>query len=415
MRREGLASTLERVRFELGWRRRQARRAALPLTWPQVEVLHVLGAEPHPGRGGVERALLDRLEATPPPWALLAPRRSGQAELEIRLQGGTHAGVVASDLDAALMLAVAAHLRAQIVQVENLAPFDPAQLLPLVDSPVPTVLGLHDLGALCPRPHLFDAAAQRYCNASTDPVRCRRCRAAAGEPPTDHRRWRDQTTQLLHGAAAVVVPSAWLRATLESALPLASGVRWYELAPATRPEQLDPAPWTGRRVGLLGTLRAEKGADLIRAALERLPTLEAVQCGPVGPDFAQWAGRRLRRRGFYRPGTLGSQLRRHRVGLALIASIVPESHSLVADEAWRAGVPVLAFEHGALMDRVGRDGPGALLPLEADFQAAVEALVAALEQWQAGGLPLRWDPAGRQLATPADVVAGFAAIRSGLR
>jgi hypothetical protein len=323
--------------------------------------------------------------------------------------------VVAPRLDAASILAVAARLGVQLVQVENLAPFDPAELVPLLASSVPIVLGLHDLGALCARPHLFDAETQEYCAVSTDPLRCRRCRSAAGEPPLDHHRGRDQSTELLQGAAAVVVPSAWLKATLESALALSSAVRWHEIAPATRVERLDPAAVAGRRLGLLGTLRAEKGAGLIRAALELVPTLEAVQFGPVLPDFAEWARRRLRRRGFYRPGTLGSQLRRHHVGLALIGSIVPESHSLVADEAWRAGVPVLAFEHGALATRVGRDGPGALLPLPTDPEAAARALAGALAQWQAGALALHAAPPGRGPATPTEVVAGFAEIWSGLR
>lgn len=412
LRREGMSSTMQRARFELDWRWAQRRRRALPERWPSIGVLHVVASIAHPGRGGVERALLDRLAVSAPPWALLSLAGDGtnRAELHLCLEPGHCAGIVAPDLDAVAIVATAARLGARTVVIENLAPFDPASLLPLVEAPLRLVIALHDLGALCPRPHLFDAATHGYCAGSTDRERCCRCRIAAAEVQVDHQRWRSHAAQLLAGADAVVAASAWLRMTIERALPLPATLRWHEIAPATAPEVLPPAPPPGQRLGLLGALREEKGAAVARAALERLPGLQVAQFGPVHAEYAAWARRRLVRRGFHRPGRLGSELQRHRVGLALIGSIVPESHSLVADEAWCAGVPVLAFEHGALATRVGRDGPGALMPLPPHPNEATGVLVEALKRWQRGELDLLLPPPARGVRTPQQVARELAAL-----
>jgi glycosyltransferase involved in cell wall biosynthesis len=88
---------------------------------------------------------------------------------------------------------------------------------------------------------------------------------------------------------------------------------------------------------------------------------------------------RVRVRGYYRSGTLPLLLRRDRVDLALLLSIVPESYSLVLDECRAAGVPVVAFDLGAVGDRLPRLGAGRLVPLEVGA-AGIAAVCSAAER-----------------------------------
>ena len=94
------------------------------------------------------------------------------------------------------------------------------------------------------------------------------------------------------------------------------------------------------------------------------------------------------------------RLREERVDLALLLSVWPETFSLTLSECRAAGVPVLAFEHGAIADRVHAEGGGVLVPLE-EGAAGVDG---ALRRLLAGELELaplrgnRAEPSASQAA-----------------
>ena len=52
-----------------------------------------------------------------------------------------------------------------------------------------------------------------------------------------------------------------------------------------------------------------------------------------------------------------------RVDVALLLSLVPESYGLTLDECWRAGVPVVAFDHGAMAGASAASAAGCSCPL----------------------------------------------------
>jgi glycosyltransferase involved in cell wall biosynthesis len=56
--------------------------------------------------------------------------------------------------------------------------------------------------------------------------------------------------------------------------------------------------------------------------------------------------------GFYRQGTLGSLLARDKIAVAVFPSIWPDPYGLVVDECLAVGVPVVAFDYGAVADRL---------------------------------------------------------------
>ena len=78
--------------------------------------------------------------------------------------------------------------------------------------------------------------------------------------------------------------------------------------------------------------------------------------------------------GYYVHGTLPSLLARQRIGRVVLPSIVPESYSLTLTECWQAGVPVAAFDIGAIAQRIRSHGGGWLAPLESGAQGLVGLL-----------------------------------------
>lgn len=119
-----------------------------------------------------------------------------------------------------------------------------------------------------------------------------------------------------------------------------------------------------RHVALVGGVQAHKGALVFEEVVRRIRG-EGLRWSAYGGGDPELLAR-LRRlpvrvRGYYRSGTLPRLLRRDRVDLALLLSIVPESYSLVLDECAAAGVPVLAFDLGAVGERLRS---GSLVALE---------------------------------------------------
>jgi glycosyltransferase involved in cell wall biosynthesis len=382
---------------------------------PQVPVLVVLATAARACLGGVQRALCDRLDATTDDWALLTPDGDGWLRLELEVGGRRLARRWRGVSDAGGILATAAALGARTIHLENLAPWDPAVLLPLLAPGNPKlVVGAHDLGAFCVRPHLFDANTRSFCAFSRTAARCGACLSAAKMPHRNLATYRQHAQQLLEGAAVVVTPSRWLAGQLEH--EVAPRARFCTVPPATRAEKLVVAPRTGntrlRRLAWLGNFRDDKGAGLARVALQPLLSrIEVAQFGAIDPAF-QVEVRELAHlaRGSYQPGTLGRHLVRLGIDLAVVASRVPESHGLVADEAWRAGVGVLSFDRGALGQRLRDHAVGHLVTAHESAAGDAAELAAVLAQLADGTLPLPQPVATDALPTPEGAARSFAEV-----
>ena len=389
-RAEGPAAVRDRLLDRLaGWRRRRAfRRMAVldahALTTAAepdrpISVLNILPTPPRPDFGGVQAQLLRRLEAEAElrPWALLAPDGAGW-RLEIR--DGEHrraidyrAATLAADdvLEDSRFEAVVLHaaraVGADVLHVEQPAGLPLASVLRLRRRGLQQVISVHDFALFCPRPHLLEIPHLRFCDFSTDAHRCRRClghdwNVAAGF----QERRREIGAEILRRAEAVVYPSDWLRSAWTELVPELDRARQRVVPPAAvrgptaaRPPRNGPI----RHVAFVGAVNIQKGALVFEALLdhfppERHPALVWSVFGGGDREILRRLQRRpaLRVRGYYRTGRLVELLRRRRVDLALLLSITPESYGMTLDECRLAGVPVLAFDQGAVGERLRKDG-----------------------------------------------------------
>ena len=407
LRAEGAKAVRDRALDRLAETRR--RRSFTPSDTPlPVPVLDVASAAPAARLGGVQAQLLHRIEAEAGlrPVALLYPDgkdyrlevQDGGTRCALRLPRGEALAPSSLSLeDIAWERAVAraaARLGASVLHVEGLADIPLGSLVELGRRGLRLVISIHDFSPFCPRPHLLERPPLRFCHYSRDLDRCARCLRWDWQlDGAWQARRRALSGALLASAEAVVYPSEFLRRTYLDLFPglLAGRQRVISLAAAWRPVQPRVPAGPVRHVALVGGAQVHKGALVFEEVVRRL--------GDRAPRWSVYGGgdseilarlretRRVDVRGYYRSGTLPSLLRRDRVDVALLLSIVPETYSLVLSECWAAGVPVVAFDLGAPGDRL-REGGGWRVPLEAGAEGVTDLLRDLLD----GRVPLPHPP-----------------------
>jgi glycosyltransferase involved in cell wall biosynthesis len=188
---------------------------------------------------------------------------------------------------------------------------------------------------------------------------------------------------LLQRARAVIFPSAFLRDHYLAHFQLSDSAT-HVIEPGIDISPIDRMRGSRRRIAFAGNVRTHKGGNLLPNIIEAIRGVEFHIFG--GGDEALL--RALRRmpnvfvHGYYLTGTLPSLLNKHAIGLALLPSIVPESYSLSLSECWLAGVPAIAFNHGAQAERIARSGGGWLAPLD----EGAAGIVNIVRRWLFGEL-----------------------------
>jgi glycosyltransferase involved in cell wall biosynthesis len=161
----------------------------------------------------------------------------------------------------------------------------------------------------------------------------------------------------------------------------------------------------GRRIAFAGSVKPHKGGALLPEIIRAFPH-ESWDVFGGGDESLLRPLRRLPNvtvHGYYRAGALPSLLARHDVGLALLPSIVPEGFGLTLSECWRAGVPAIAFDHGAQAERIRRDGGGWLAPVSDGAEGIIEIVRRWLDGTLTTAIPTR-------IATPRDAAEAHVAL-----
>jgi glycosyltransferase involved in cell wall biosynthesis len=219
-----------------------------------------------------------------------------------------------------------------------------------------------------------------FCFYSHDLDRCHRCLRQTWDVALDAQAERRALArQLLTAAKGLMFPSQFLLDQHRElfSLPQLTGEIIEPGVPA-----MVHAGVPGRAIAYAGSVKRHKGAHLLPDLARLLPNADLHIFGGGDEDLLRAARRvpNIKVHGYYRSGTLPSLLARHRIGLIIVPSIVPESFGLVLSEAWLAGIPVVAFDLGAPAERIRREGGGWLAPIE----SGGVGLARIIEQWKAG-------------------------------
>jgi GT2 family glycosyltransferase/glycosyltransferase involved in cell wall biosynthesis len=227
----------------------------------------------------------------------------------------------------------------------------------------------HDYLPVCPRVTMIDESGS-YCG-EPELDACVRCVARNGAPvPVDSlSAYRDRYSRLMHGARRVFAPSADTAARYRRRFPM------IEVTERSHPQGYrfkgpPPVRYGGDgilRVAIIGAIGPHKGSTLLlecarHAESFQLP-IRFVVFGITDIDALR-SHPYVTIKGAYRDNELAGMLVEHRCHVAFFPSLWPETWSYTLSEALDAKLYPVAFELGAMAERIKSIGWGTCLPVE---------------------------------------------------
>jgi GT2 family glycosyltransferase/glycosyltransferase involved in cell wall biosynthesis len=324
--------------------------------------------------GGVQRHVQDRvseLMAAGHSVIVLQPSRTdGRADQVILNAQDRDLENLAFNLPEELSILRAFLLRLQLSYIE-LHHFVglPPDALELVSS-----LGIrydvyvHDYSWVCPRVALVGGNGV-YCGEPPieDCENCIRKHGTALEESLTVKALRARSTRILEGAATVVVPSNDVRARFARYFPSVP-VKVMAWETPIEPVARSTETPVGRvRVAVIGALSIPKGYQVLlqcaQDAAQRNLDLEFVVIGYTYNDEALLATGRVFITGVYAEHEVGTLLEREQCHIAFFPSVAPETWCYALSHALARGLRIIAFDLGAIAERLHGFGAAKLLPL----------------------------------------------------
>ena len=152
---------------------------------------------------------------------------------------------------------------------------------------------------------------------------------------------------------------------------------------APPPRRCDPPAGDGLRVVIPGAIGPQKGAkqliDLARHCSRWEDDILLVVVGRTDRDSEFEEFRNISLAGSSKPGEANEALCRAGARVALFLSIFPETFSYTLSEALEAGMVPVAYDFGAIAERMRALGVGVLVPLHGPPQQLVAAIRRAAE------------------------------------
>jgi glycosyltransferase involved in cell wall biosynthesis len=281
---------------------------------------------------------------------------------------------------------------------------------------------IHDYAWICPQVTLIDETG-RYCGEPRLET-CEKCLKLNGA----HAAWtafgkaetvaelRNVSRAHLAGARRVYCPSRDVVERLRRYFDLPNIVYKPHIDRVVPSRTWARTNGTPLRVAVIGALGRHKGFDIVRASAEyardrRLP-IHFVIAGFTCDDDLLSGYENVTITGRYHERDILEVLRSQNVSVAFFGSTWPETYSFTYSIALAAGLYPVAFDVGAIPERMHEDAVGIVLPLTDDPAICVQALLraASLAEGSVPPIPERYasivtDYYGAEIDTLANATA----------
>lgn len=225
---------------------------------------------------------------------------------------------------------------------------------------------VHDWFAICPRINLADRSGM-YCGEPGQSA-CRRCLRLRGSPVghVDISDWRQHHGALFAGASLVRVPDRDVRARLLRYFPDLARIEVRPHESLVLPLPVAPRSDGPLRIATIGAIGPIKGFDVLldlAVQARRAPgRAEVIVIGHTRCDrTARAAG--IEVTGPYRNAEVAEHIAAVNPDVILLPALWPETYSYTLSIALGTGLPVVAFDIGAIATRLRDAGRGHLVPL----------------------------------------------------
>lgn len=245
---------------------------------------------------------------------------------------------------------------------------------------IPYDVVIHDYAWICPRITLIDGTG-RYCG-EPDVAACEACVRRNGTllgRAISVAALRKRSAAWLGGARRVIAPSADTARRLLRYFPDLKVQVQPHTAPNLPAPKAPPTHAASMRVVLIGAIGEHKGYQVLlacaRDARARALPIEFIVVGYTENDAPLLETGKVFITGRYADGEATHLLERERPDVAWLPSVWPETWSYTLDHALAAGLPVVAFDLGAIAERLRASGLGDLLPLDSAPESINDHLV----------------------------------------
>ncbi len=343
--------------------------------------------------GGAARHSTDIMaRLTDEGWLVLAlvnePAGDGGARLWLRRSGSDEALRYPATAPAETALADILDLAPRFLHVQHMIDLPDGIAAFVRACGIPYAVTLHDFFYACPRVTLLDGGSH-YCGMPPA-AKCTRCvRQSAIHPQIhpslasdaeDGETWRGKWDGLLREAAQVIAPS---HDTAARYAHLFAGLA-VSVRPHFAPRDLHAArpapPRAGRmlRVALPGAIGPQKGAlvltELARHCSRWDDDIEFVIVGYSDREEELKRYGNISIRGGYKPADAVAALAETGCRVALLLNVFPETFSYTLSESLQAGLTPVAYDFGAIGERMRAMGVGITVPVGAPAEQLVAAI-----------------------------------------
>jgi GT2 family glycosyltransferase len=267
-----------------------------------------------------------------------------------------------------ILAALLAELSLSHVELHHFAGLPSAALELVTGLRVDYDVYVHDYCWICPRLNLIGGNGV-YCGepAVEQCEDCIRKHGTALEESLTVKALRTRSAGILQGARRIIVPSEDVKTRLCKYFPgLGIEVTGWE-APSVPVPRLPVAPGERVRVAVIGAIGIHKGHQVLlecaRDAADRSLNLDFVVIGYTSDDDALMGTGRVFVSGPYEENEIDALLDREQCDVALFPSVVPETWCYALTHAIRWGLPIIAFDLGAIGERLRTYAAADLLPL----------------------------------------------------
>jgi GT2 family glycosyltransferase/glycosyltransferase involved in cell wall biosynthesis len=272
-------------------------------------------------------------------------------------------------VDLPLLEQFLASLDIEVIELHHFLGLDPRVVEMVRRRGVPIDAFIHDYAWVCPRVTLIDGR-HSYCGEPAVAT-CQKCVAKNGSSFVEDisvKALRQRSRDWLSSARQVIAPSEDARTRLRRYFPNVEvrAVPHETFLAPTRP-LVRARPSARIRVALLGAIGYHKGykvlLDCARHAAARELPLEFVIVGFSEDDDQLLETGRVFVTGRYEDSEVQALLAREAPDLVFLPSVWPETWCYTLSHAISSGLPIVAFDIGAIGERLRAENQGTLLPL----------------------------------------------------
>jgi glycosyltransferase involved in cell wall biosynthesis len=267
------------------------------------------------------------------------------------------------------LVALLRSLRLEAIEIQHFLHLDARVIEAVRGLRTPYAVFVHDHAWFCPRVNLIDGSGY-YCGEPRISV-CQTCVRRNGsnlEEAISVSALRRRSNDWLRAAYRVSAPSTDAATRLQRHFPgldVAVQPHAHPAVPTLLPSGMPRRKEV--RVALIGSINRQKGywplLACARDARARKLPLEFVMIGSSEEDGPLLATGKVFITGRYVEAEAPHLLARERPDVAWFPSVAPDTWCYTLDYALGMGLPVVAFDLGAIAERVRAAGVGELLPL----------------------------------------------------